>query len=146
MTNSKKIAGLIGPAMIALTISEAMNFHIWAVNTASVTYLNGALLFVAGLSIIQVHNHWRSWPVLITLTGWFCILGGVYRMFAPEAQQAPQTTGTNIGLGVLFAIGVFLTFKAYGRKESNTGTSKIRYAVVSLLFFLSVFGHTLDRK
>ena len=139
MANSKKIAGLIGPAIIALTISEAMNFHIWAVNIASVTYLNGVLLFIAGVSILQVHNHWRNWPVLITLTGWFCIIGGIYRMFVPEAPQAPQTTATNIGLGVLFAIGIILTFKAYGKKESNTGTSKIRYAVVSCLLLLSVF-------
>jgi len=139
MTNSRKIAGLIGPTIIALTISEAMNFHIWAVNIAPVTYLNGILLFVAGLSIIQVHNHWRNWPILVTLTGWFCVLGGMYRMFVLEAPQAPQTIGTKIGLEVLFALGFFLTFKAYGRKESNTGTSKIRYAVVSLLFLLSVF-------
>jgi len=107
MTNSKKIAGLVGPTSIALTISEAMNFHIWAVNIAPVTYLNGTLLFVAGLSIICVHNHWRGWPVLVTLTGWFCILGGLYRMFVPEAPQAPQNTATYIGLGVLFAIGIF---------------------------------------
>lgn len=139
MTNSKKIAGLIGPAIIALTLSEAMNFHIWAVNIAPVTYLNGFLLFIAGVSIIQVHNHWRSWPVLITLAGWVCIFGGMYRMFVPEAPQAPQTTMTNIGLGVLFAVGIFLTFKAYGRRESDTGALKTRYALVSLLCLLSVF-------
>ena len=139
MTNSKKIAGLVGPTSIALTISEAMNFHIWAVNIAPVTYLNGTLLFVAGLSIICVHNHWRGWPVLVTLMAWFCILGGLYRMFVPEAPQAPQNTATYVGLGILFAIGIFLTFKAYGRKESNTGISKIRYAVVSCLLLLSVF-------
>lgn len=139
MSNSKKIAGLIGPTTIVLTISEAMNSHIWVVNIAPVTFLNGTLLFVAGLSIIQVHNHWRSWLVLVTLTGWVCILGGIYRMLVPEAPQASQNTTTYIGLGILFAMGTFLTFKAYGRKESNTGTSKIRYAVVSYLLLLSVF-------
>jgi proline iminopeptidase len=139
MTNSRKIAGLVGPTVIVLTISEAMNFHIWTVNIAPVTYLNGTLLLVAGLAIIRVHNLWRGWPVLVTLTGWFCILGGLYRMFVPEAPQAPQNTSTYVGLGVLFAIGIFLTFKAYGRKESNSGILKIRYAVVSFLLLLSVF-------
>ena len=139
MTNSRKIAGLVGPTIIVLTISEAMNFHIWAVNIAPVTYLNGTLLLVAGLAIIRIHNHWRGWSVLVTLTGWFCILGGLYRMFVPEAPQAPQNTAAYIGLGILFVIGIFLTFKAYGRKESNNGISKIRYAVVSVLLLLSVF-------
>ena len=139
MTNSRKIAGLIGPALLALTLSEAMNFHIWNANIAPVTYLNGLLWFVAGLSILQAHNRWRGWPVLITLMGWFCILFGVYRMFMPEAPQAQQTTAANIGLGVLFAIGVFFTFKAYGRKENNIGTSKIRYGVISCLLLLFVF-------
>lgn len=139
MENSNKIAGLVGPTIIALTICETMNFHIWAVNVAPVTFLNGTLLFVAGLSIIRVHNYWRSWPVLVTLTGWFCILGGLYRMLVPEAPQAPRNTATFIGLGILFAIGIFLTFKAHGRKESNTGTSKFRYSVVISIFLLSVF-------
>lgn len=139
MTNSKKIAGLVGPIIIALTLSETLNFHIWAVNMAPVIYLNGTLLLVAGISIIRVHNHWRGWPVLVTLTGWFCIVIGIYRMLFPEASQAPQNTTTYVGLGILFAMGTFLTFKAYGRKESSTGTSKIRYAVVSCLLLLSVF-------
>src|SRR6476620_1813380 len=139
MTNSKKIAGLVGPTIIALAISEAMNFHIWAVHIAPVIFLNGALLFVAGLSIIQVHNYWRSWPMLITLTGWICIAGGLYRMLVPEGPQTTQNTATYLGLGVLFAIGIFLTFKAYGRKESNTGASKTRYAIISFLLLLSVF-------
>lgn len=90
MPNSTRLAGLIGPTIIALAISEAMNLHIWANNIAALTYFNGALLFVAGLAIVRAHNHWRGWPVLITLTGWFCMLGGLYRMFFPEAPQAPQ--------------------------------------------------------
>jgi hypothetical protein len=41
MTDSKHIAQLIGPTLIAVTISEALNLEIWATNMASVTYLNG---------------------------------------------------------------------------------------------------------
>jgi proline iminopeptidase len=139
MTNSKKMAGLVGPAGVALTLSEVMNFHIWAVNSAPVTYLNGTLLFVAGLAILRVHNQWRGWPVLITLTGCFCILVGLYRMFAPEAPQAQQNTATSIGLGMLFAMSLFLTFKAYGQKETSTGSLKTRYGVASFLALLAVF-------
>jgi hypothetical protein len=125
MTNSKHIAGLIGPTLIALSISEGINLRTLATSNAnlpSVVYLNCALLFVAGLSIVRVHNRWTGWPVLVTLLGWFTILGGLIRMFAPVlAHQGIQnTTAVFALLIVLFALGVFLTFKAYGWEDSKT--------------------------
>jgi len=119
MTDSKRIAGLIGPTVIALTLSEAMNFHIWSTNIAPVTYLNGTILFVVGLAIVRAHNRWiRGWPVLVTLTGWFAILGGLFRMFAPDAPQAPQNAISYAGLIVLLTVGIVLTFQAYRRNDS----------------------------
>lgn len=124
MTNSKQIAGLIGPTLIVITISEAMNLHIWANNIAPVTYLNGTLLFVAGLSIVRVHNRWTGgWPVMVTLVGWVVMLGGLFRMFAPEAQQGGENIPTYAVIMVILAIGIFLTFKAYSREDSNTARS-----------------------
>lgn len=121
MTNSKKIAGLVGPSIVAITASELPNLHIWAVNNPTVTYLNGTLLFIAGLSIVRAHNCWtKSWPILITLTGWFAILGGLYRMFFPEAQQLAENITTYIMVIILCMIGIFLTFKAYSREDSKT--------------------------
>lgn len=121
MTNSKKIAGLVGPSIVAITASELPNLHIWAVNIPTVTYLNGTLLFIAGLSIVRAHNCWtKSWPILITLTGWFAILGGLYRMFFPEAQQLAENITTYIMVIILCMIGIFLTFKAYSREDSKT--------------------------
>ena len=117
MTNSKQIAGLIGPTIVALTISETMNFHIWANNIPPVTYLNGTLLLIAGLSIVRAHNRWAiGWPVLVTLVGWVAILLGLFRMFAPEAQQAPQNSFTYAVLVVLCAIGIFLTRSFQARR------------------------------
>ena len=120
MTSSKHIAGLIGPTIMVLPISEAMNLHIWAKNIAPVTYLNGTLLFVAGLSIVRAHNRWTfGWPVMVTPAGWVAILGGLFRMFAPEAQQAGQNSVTYAALALLFVFGAFLTFKAYRHEEKN---------------------------
>jgi len=56
MTSSKGIAGLLGPTRIAATITEAMNGHIWDTSIPAVVYLNGTILFVAGLSIVPAHN------------------------------------------------------------------------------------------
>jgi hypothetical protein len=120
MSNSKNIAGLIGPTLIVLTISETINVHIWAGNTAAGVHLNGAILFVAGLSIVRAHNLWvRGWPVMVTLVGWFVMFLGLFRMFAPELQlKGAQNTSSVIALTmVVLAVGIFLTFKAYGSRR-----------------------------
>jgi len=119
MTNSKPLARLIGPTIVVLTISEMINFHIWATNIPPVTYLNGIILFVAGLSIVLAHNYWvLRWQVLITLVGWFGIAGGLFRTFFPEAQQAGDTPASYVVVCCLLAIGIFLTYKAYKREDS----------------------------
>jgi uncharacterized membrane protein YhaH (DUF805 family) len=121
MTNSKQIAGLIGPTAIALTASELNNLHIWTTNIPTLTYLNGSLLFVAGLAIIRVHNYWiRNWTVMVTLAGWIYLISGLYRMFAPEAPQLPQDTSSYIVIAVLLVIGLFLTFKAFSPEDHKT--------------------------
>jgi hypothetical protein len=56
MPDSKRIAGFIGPTLIALGSSEVKTFRIWESNTAPLIYLNGVLLFVAGLAILRVHK------------------------------------------------------------------------------------------
>jgi len=95
MTDSRRIAGLLGPTLVALAVSEAMNLRIMAENPASVglVYLNGTLLFVAGVAIIQVHNRWtRHWPVLVTVMGWFAILAGLVNQANPW-RCAKKTRG-----------------------------------------------------
>jgi hypothetical protein len=123
MTNSRSIAGLLGPTLIAITFSESINLGIWTNTSASVVYLDGTLLFVAGLSIVRVHNHWKvGWPVMVTLMGWFLMLVGLSRMIAPGfAQQRTEQNLTAVYplLIVLLAVGIVLTFKAYGREESK---------------------------
>jgi hypothetical protein len=119
ITNAKQIAGLVGPTLIALNASEAMNPQIWS-NIAHITYLSGSLWFFAGLSILRTHNRWMlGWPVLITLVGWFAALGGLFRMFFPaSAQQGVQNAPIVLaGQIVLLAVGLFLTFKGYWRRS-----------------------------
>jgi proline iminopeptidase len=139
MKNSKGIAKLIGPSLIAITVSETLNVHIWAANTAAGVHLNGSLLFVAGLSIVLAHNQWvRSWPVLVTFTGWFIIFLGLFRMFAPELQLEGVKNTPLVAIETMFAfaIGIFLTFKAYDPLAGKDGSSKKR---VPLIFLLSLF-------
>lgn len=90
--------------------------NIYAVQTAPVVYLNGTLLFVAGLALVRAHNLWRrDWTVLLTLTGWVALLLGLYRMFFPVAPQASAGAATYAMLAVLFIVGAILTAAAYWR-------------------------------
>jgi hypothetical protein len=54
---------------------------------------------------------------MVTLSGWVAIRGGLFRMFAPEAQQTGQNSVTYTALALLFVFGTFLTFKAYRRED-----------------------------
>jgi len=59
MSNSKEIAGLLGPTMIAMLVSEfpALQPHLYDAQTPFVVYLSGVLMFVGGLAIVRTHNH-----------------------------------------------------------------------------------------
>jgi len=123
MINSKNLAKLVGPSIIAITLPEALNVHIFDAQIASVVYLNGGLLFVAGLSIILAHNRWvRDWSVVITLVGWFGIIFGLLRLFFTELAMQGGRNNTTVIVSALIitAIGIYLTYKAYSREDENT--------------------------
>lgn len=116
MASSKQIAALLGPALIAVSITESINIEIFTNTSVPLMYLNGTLLFVTGLSIVRAHNDWSTkWPALITLVGWLFLLGGLIRMIAPvSSQQAVQHPAPVLVLtAALLVIGIVLTFNAY---------------------------------
>lgn len=122
MAQSKQVAALLGPSLIAVSITESINFDIFTNTSAHLVYLNGALLFVAGLTIVRTHNLWIArWPVLITLMGWVCLLVGLARMIAPVSalQAAQYPTAVQALTVLLFVIGTILTFYAYRREDTR---------------------------
>ena len=83
MTDSKRIAGLVGPT-------------------------------------IRAHTRWtRDWTLLVTLTGWFFLVLGLFRMFAASTYQSrsANTSATVFMVleGILAILGLILTVKAYSR-------------------------------
>lgn len=120
MADPRQLAGLIGPSMVAIGITEAMNMGAFADQIAPVVYLDGTILFVAGLAIVRVHGlRSRGWAVIMTLTGWAAMLGGLWRMAVPDAPQAAESWLTYLLLAAIVAIGAILTVKAYGPKFSS---------------------------
>jgi hypothetical protein len=120
MMNSKRIAGLLGPTIVAMILSEfpLVQPHLYDAQIPPVVYLSGVLMFVGGLAIVRAHNHWRpDWTVLITLSGWFFLALGLFRMFAASLYQRSSANTSafvfTILEGVLLLFGLVMTFKAY---------------------------------
>jgi hypothetical protein len=111
---SKELAKLIGPTLTVMSSSEMINLHIWVTNIPAITYLNGIILFVLGLSIIRIHNFWAlKWHVIITIAGWCGIAGGLFRVFFPEARQGGENILTYTIITLFCLTGLFLSYKGY---------------------------------
>lgn len=97
-----------------MSSSEALNLKIWLHNYPANTYLNGILLFVAGLAIIRVHQYLHfNWKGLMTLTGWCALLLGCFRICFPENPQAGQHPLTYMILLLLLITGTIISYKGY---------------------------------
>ena len=124
MPTSKGIAGLVGPTIVAMVVSEfpLVQPHLYDAQIPPVVYLSGVLMFVGGLAIVRVHNYWtRDWTILVTLSGWFFLALGLFRMFAAGIyQRGSATTSAPVFMvleGLLLIVGLFMTFKAYTRDD-----------------------------
>ena len=124
MPNSKRIAGLVGPTIVAMVVSEypLVQPHLYDAQIPPVVYLSGVLMFAGGLAIVRAHNQWvRDWTVLITLSGWFALVLGLFRMFATGLYQRGAAHTSSITLivleGILLVIGLIMSYKAYSRDE-----------------------------
>ena len=125
VANSKEIAALLGPTMVAMLVAEfpLVQPHLYDAQVPSVVYLSGVLMFVAGLAIVRAHNIWaRDWTVLITISGWLFLLLGAGRMFAAsQYRQATASMSSWVFIlleACLLVVALFITFKAYSRSDN----------------------------
>ena len=109
--------------MVAMLVSEfpLVQPHLYDAQIPPVVYLSGVLMFVGGLAIVRAHNHWaRDWTVLVTLSGWFFLALGLFRMFAAgQYQQGSANAGAPVFMvleGVLLVFALIMTFRAYRRE------------------------------
>ncbi|WP_421724244.1 hypothetical protein [Bauldia sp.] len=116
MNVSQHIAAVLGPTLIAVTVSEAINLRIWDGVHPTVVYLNGLLLLVGGLVIVTIHNHWQfDSRLLVTVSGWLLVITGAYRMFFPSSPQRAPGVATYAIITLVCALGVALSFMAFLR-------------------------------
>lgn len=115
MEVSRRIARILGPMLVALGLTEGVNIEVFAGNPPPLVYLNGTLLFVAGVAILQAYRRWTlSLSVLVTVMGWAFLAAGLYRMALPAAAQLAAGPATWATLAVLVTLGGLLSFRGYG--------------------------------
>ena len=129
MSNSKYIAGFMGPLLAVIGLSMLLNPSLFPAMVSQLAsnyglvFVTGILALVAGLAIVRAHNIWEaSWRVVVTIFGWLAIIGGVARMILPDRAAAIAGTFVDTGLLtvaaiVLLALGAFLTFKGYATES-----------------------------
>jgi hypothetical protein len=118
LKKSKSIAGIVGPTLVVMVFSEMRfwNPTLYNTQTEPLIYLNGVLLFVAGLAIVKSHHIWiYGWQTLLTMVGYLALIVGLFRMFFPHIQKAKFDNNNSILIVeiILIFVGIFLTFKAY---------------------------------
>jgi len=118
MDKSKSIAKIVGPTLMVMIFSEMRiwNPTLYDTQIVPLIYLNGVLLFVAGLAIVKIHNIWSfSWQTILTIVGYFGIVLGLFRMLFPQVQHGKFENNNSILIIeiLLILVGLFLTLKAY---------------------------------
>jgi len=81
--------------------------HLYDAQIPPVVYLSGTLMFIGGLAVVRAHNSWtRDWTLLVTLSGWFFLTLGLFRMFAASHYlRSAATTDATVFMaleGILF--------------------------------------------
>jgi len=83
-------------------------------------FFTGALLTLAGLFLVLLHNIWvADWTVLVTIFAWGTLLKGMALMIAPDAvvkgAQAWKNPKLISAAGVIaLIIGVYMLYMSYG--------------------------------
>lgn len=126
MQTSRFLAQLIGPTLLVIGLGMLANpagYRAMArefLQSRALIYFAGLLALVPGLTIVLVHDVWAlDWRLIITVFGWLSVVGGVFRLLAPqrvtaigETMLASQTYMLLAGVVVL-ALGAILAFFGY---------------------------------
>ena len=125
MGTSVFLARLIGPMLLVVgagVLINRENFRAMAkelVASRELMFIIGLLTLLGGLAIVNTHNVWSGWPIIITILGWILVIGGAVRILLPDTARSIQGTALDkpamptIGGGIQALIGALLCYLGY---------------------------------
>jgi hypothetical protein len=126
MQTSRFLAQLIGPTLLVIGLGMLANregYRAMArefLQSRALIYLAGLFALVPGLAIVLVHNVWAlDWRLMITIFGWLAVVGGVFRLLAPQHVTAlgesmiARSSSMLAGGIVVVVLGAILGFHGY---------------------------------
>jgi hypothetical protein len=135
MQRSIYLAKLIGPVFAAIGVGMLVNSAVYLLIIAEglrspiLIYFSGVLVLPAGIALVLAHNVWKGgWPIIITVLGWLCVIGGIIRIVIPQLAtlvgmtiysypQAPMIAGI-----VMLVVGLVLSY--FGYQELFAGRAR----------------------
>jgi hypothetical protein len=91
MQRSIYLAKLIGPVSVAIGVGMLLNAPIFRIlaeqflSSYALIFLAGLLTLTVGIALVLAHNVWvGDWRLIITLIGWLSVIGGTFRIVAPN--------------------------------------------------------------
>lgn len=86
----------------------------------SILLLIGVVNLIIGLVLITAYNNWTlGWPIVVTLLSWLVLIGGILRLFYPEAvhlvankfMARPELLSAVAF--IMLIVGLFLLYQVY---------------------------------
>jgi hypothetical protein len=125
MDTSVFLARLIGPLFVVLSIGLLVRPD--AIRTMAnefitsrpLIFLSGVLSLLGGLAIVNTHNVWQGWPVIITIFGWLGVIGGIARILFPDSvmglrdKMLKNKMAFTVGGAVEGLLGLWLCYAGY---------------------------------
>ena len=125
MDTSLFLARLIGPMLLVVgagVLINRENFRSMAkelVASRELMFIIGLLTLLGGLAIVNTHNVWSGWPIIITILGWILVIGGAVRILLPDTARSIQGAALDkpampaIGGSIQALIGAWLCYVGY---------------------------------
>ena len=125
MQTSILIAKLIGPLLLVAGLANVIDPKTFRavgeefLRSRALIFIAGFLALLGGLAIVNTHNVWTGWPVIITILGWASVFAGILRMAFPKLTKSigdamlAREGALRLASGVWVLFGALLTFLGY---------------------------------